>query len=435
MITLYKKDSKGTILQWEAKTIQNTSGISILISYGELGGKLIENRRDNIQGKNINKVNETSPLSQAENDIQSLYNKKRREGYKSLDDLNFNDTSAAFTADKNIHLFLKENLRFNTTDLDGNLKPMKAQQYFRSSKTAKKPTWVDPTGKVWDDRKYYYLMSPFAKKESNAIIIKFPCLIQPKINGVRCTISINNLGKVQLLSKEGLEYSIPHIEQEFENYKEIFTTTIGEELIDIVFDGELYIHNELLQTISSAVKKPNLNTPRLKFVCFDLAIPNVKNIDRIKIMKSLLVHTIERLDSSIEYVKTLRIVDDYNVQLQTDTYIKDGYEGTILRDSEAIYTFGKRPMTMVKLKRCMDDEFKIIDVKPQTVNPSLALFVCITKDGKEFEVNPTGNEEFKSSILYQKHNYIGKLLTCTFYEYTEDGKPLHVINNTVRDYE
>jgi hypothetical protein len=440
MRILYKKDSKGKILQWEANVIQNVFGVSIVIKAGEFEGKLVTTTRENIKGKNTNKSNETTPYTQAELDVNSLYNKKQREGYKSLHSLKYPFDRELFEA-VDLKNFLQTNLKLDTRDLEGNLKPMRCQQYYRSNKgTLDKVSktysgWTDPTGKVWEDRKYYFLLNPYVKKTPKDIIIKFPALIQPKINGVRATISLDANGQIQILSKEGLKYDLSHIKDEFEQNKEVFVAGINGNDVDIIFDGELYIHDEKLQVISSAVKAFNINTPRVVFVAFDLAISGETNLNRFKMLKALLSFTTERLNSSIEIIKTHIVQNDGTVQLKTDDYIADGYEGSVLRNPDGYYAFGKRPMDMVKLKRVVDEEFTIVDIVGQDKNPELGLFVCRTKHGKEFKVTPKGNRDFKELILFQKHLYINKLLTCTFYEYTEDGVPFHVIDNIVRDYE
>ena len=56
-------------------------------------------------------------------------------------------------------------------------------------------------------------------------------------------------------------------------------------------------------------------------------------------------------------------------------------------------------------------------------------------NGKEFKVTPRGNEAYKKQTLLNSSSFIGKQLTCVFYEYTEDGLPYHIIDNIVRDYE
>lgn len=422
METLYKKDSKGKILKWKAEVNQDAFGVSIHIEYGEYDGKQVQEKRTDIKGKNINKSNETSPFQQAHLDVQSLYAKKKKRGYKSLSDLKYsNDDAFAAT---NVYQFLVNNLSINTTDDKGVLKPMKCQQYYRSKKN-----WIDPSGKEWDDRKYYYLANPNAPKEKNSIIIKFPCLIQPKINGARAFIRMVD-GEIKITSKDGLDYNLPHISDWFKanvNWEEL------EE--NVIFDGELYIHGEPLQTISSALKAYNFNTPRLQFVCFDLAIENIPQLERIKSMKQILKNSEQLIETPVFYITTNKIGNDEIAQKFTDDYIKGGFEGSVLRAIDNVYGFGKRPVTIVKLKRCMDAEFKIVDIIPQDKRPDLGLYVCRTKEGKEFKVTPHMSNDEAERLLILKHDYIGKMLTCTFYEYTEDGKPFHVNNSVIRDYE
>ncbi len=418
MIILYKKDSKGEILQWIISSIS----MGILIQSGKFNGKLVDTVINILEGKNIGKINETSILQQIQSEIQALVNKKKRQGYKFfIDIVNIDESDIG----KSLEYLLKKYLPQNSTDLDGNLKPMKCQQYYRS-----KPNWTDPTGKIWKDRKYYYLLNPYVEKEKNAIIIKFPCLIQPKINGVRATISKDDNGQIQILSKEGLRYSVPHIEEEFKSLP--FTIIDDDEEKDIIYDGELYIHGEPLQNIVSAVKSNNMFSNNIIFMCFDIIILNKTNIDRLIILKDLLDN---KILYNISRVPTLRVFDDEGIQETTDLYIHKKYEGSILRDPDALYQAGKRPMTIVKLKRIMSKEFKITGIVPQEKDPFLGMYQCITPEGEYFNVTATISNEEKEKLMEVPYNFIGKSLTCEFYEYTEKGIPFHIINNLIRDYE
>jgi len=53
---------------------------------------------------------------------------------------------------------------------------MKCQQYYRSKKD-----FVDKTGKKWDDRKYYYLLNPYADKRNDDLIITFLVIFNLKL--------------------------------------------------------------------------------------------------------------------------------------------------------------------------------------------------------------------------------------------------------------
>lgn len=416
-MVLYKKDSKGEILIWKINDVDG----GLLIQSGKFNGKLIGTRINITEGKNVGKSNETTVKEQIESEIQSLVNRKKRQGYKSLNDIDSENTRGFI----DLETILKKYLPKDSTDLDGNLKPMKCQQYYRS-----KPNWTDPKGKVWKDRKYYYLLNPYVEKEKNAIIIKFPCLIQPKINGVRATVSRDDNGQIQILSKEGLKYNVPHIEQDFKNLPFVFNED-GED-IDIIYDGELYIHGEPLQNIVSAVKSNNMFSNNITFEVFDIIVFNKSNIQRIKLLK----HLLDICPTAyINRVSSYQTTNDNSVQNFTDRFIKEGYEGSILRDPNALYQAGKRPMTIVKLKRIISKEFIINDIIPQEKDPELGMYQCITPEGEYFNVTATVSTLAKEAMLVNKRNYIDKMLTCEFYEYTDKGIPFHIINNIVRDYE
>ena len=423
---LYKKtiiNKIEKILEWSIELENHHNSINIIIKSGGLNdSKSLFWKRD-IKGKNIGKTNETSSWQQGVNEIKSRINLKKREGYKSLEDLdlNINDINIIDLE----HYLLSKFKKYNT-NLEDNLQPMKAYQYYRSKKN-----WIAPDNITYDDRKYYYFKNPYVKKENKSIIIDFPCYIQPKINGIRAFIQLID-NKIKIFSKKGLEYNLPHITDWFNMNIDLFKI----EENDIIFDGELYIYNMPLQEISSSVKKYNINTPNIRFICFDLAIDNLDQTQRFAILYKKLKPIIEQdLTCPIEIIRTFTISNDDKVQIKTDEFIKQGYEGSIMRSFDNFYQFGKRPMTMVKLKRIIDEEFLIIDIIPQEVNPLLGLYVCITKDGKEFKVTPKGTNSFKELLLFQKDLYINKLLTVSFYEYTEDKIPFHQIDNYIRDYE
>ena len=420
--TLYARDSKGKVLKWDIE-VQSRDVVDIQISYGEFDGGQTITWQKARQGKNIGKANETNAYEQAVLEAESKIRLQKKKGYMSFKELNL-DIIPPHNSN-NLLVVLQNNLPKNRTDAQGDVKPMKAQQYYRSKKN-----WIDPNGEVWSDRKYYYLLNPYVRKELGAIITKFPCIGQPKINGVRATTRYTD--KAVIKSKEGKEYNVAQINDFFNLNPDIFV--YGDK--ELVLDGELYIHGELLQDIGSAINKPNLNTPRVTYRLFDIAIEGYNNLQRWEIIKEHIKPKLEQhFNCPIEIIETVKITGDAAAQAYTDKCIKEGYEGAIFRQFTGMYAFGKRPQAMTKLKRTISHEFRIIDVIPQDVDDSKGNFVCITPNGLRFNVNPKGNDEFKRSVLYKRTEVIGKQLTCDFYEWTKDGKPFHILNNTIRDYE
>ena len=414
-IEMYSRDSSRKVLEWKGEVINHDSYATILLSFGELIGKKHTISIQVTEGKNIGKSNETTPYQQAVRDLQGRALRQKRKGYKMLIDL---PSSHNVKTELDLKWFLDENLPINNTDIDGFAKPMKAQPYY---------------------------------KDDGSIRIKFPCIAQPKINGFRCICylekSITNdlleeeKLEVKFKSKNGLVYNLPLIA---ETMREYFTNEVIKErllamydinLEDVIFDGEMYIPDTLLEDISSAVRKPNANTSLLQYYIFDLAIPEYKQSDRLSALKTIFTTgTIPTLN--VKRVPNKKVNDDAEAQVITDNYIADGHEGAIFRAYNAEYLFGKRPMTMVKLKRRESAEFLIVDVVDSDKAPGVAIFLCKNDVNSEyFKVNPEGTIEKKKEYYSNKNECIGKMLTVEFYERTKRDIPFHAVGITIRDYE
>lgn len=409
---MYSRDSAGNILIWKIRVKEHslTEGSSmIIIGEGRFNGSITETSTSIHKGKNIGKINETTPLQQALSQAQSRIDKKVKQGYKTLESLGI---GINVPQDIRLQAELNKALPFFRTDANDLLKPMKAQKYF---------------------------------KDDGSVRIKFPCFGQPKLNGFRCMARLEEVTtdkgtlleetkkKVVFRSKEGMAYTcLEHIENDFK--KEFFG--LGNIVDDLVFDGEMYAKQMSLQEISSGVRKYNPNiTPKIKFHIFDIAIPNLNQVERTNLLHTLDHSLRQNAIENIYIVPTVNVNSNEEAQKDTDYWINEGYEGGIFRDKKATYQFGSRPMTMVKLKRSMDQEFKIIDVVGGDNTPDLGVFVCVAPNGKHFKVTPEGNEELKKKYLSNKTDYIGKLLTVRFFEWTNEGKPFHGIGVTIRDYE
>lgn len=433
--TLYKKNAKGKVLIWTIDILQSYDKAELEIKTGEYFGKKVLSYK-RAEPKNVGKANETTSLQQAKTMQKSLLLIQRKHGYKSLEDLKVDELELAMGTEEDFIAILIERLPNETTDIDDMRKPMLASGYFRSNKGKKVDKeylgWIDPYGKIWKDRKYFYLQNPNERKEKGAVVATFPCGGQPKINGVRCNVYLED-AEVKMKSKEGEQYYVSHIIDWFTERLEIFTGPNGEEL---VFDGELYIHNELLQYIRSAVTKPNLSTPSVTYQIYDIAVEKHSNTARYIMLKHIFNNHVDPAKyAPIGLVRMVKLINDAHVQSKTDEFIENGYEGIIIRSLIAEYQFGKRNQSMMKLKRLINAEFQIIGIALQDNDPELGLYRCITKEGVEFNVTPTEDDDHKRMMVMAPNLFLHKDLTCAFYEYTDKNIPFHIVHNIVRDYE
>lgn len=416
--TLYARNSNNTINAWSisVEPLENMKAL-IYIAEGQLEGKETNTTRAVNKGKNIGKMNETTAYEQACKEAQSRWEKKKKQGYKSLKDLNIDVEN--YKEEKpgdilTINNAIEVSLPLNRTDTNNLSKPMKAQPYF---------------------------------KDDGSVRIKFPCFGQPKLNGFRVFARLEKLVegegmfaqeiiKPTFRSKEGLRYTIlEHIEPEIEPIINKVASMLKIAPKDVILDGEMYIHGEILSEISSAIRKRNPKTKKLEFHIFDIAIENLNQQKRFDVLNLFREEYNILKQSSIKIVPFKVYTNNEEAQDFCNTCIKIGYEGAIFRDIKATYQFGKRPQTMVKLKRTQDKEFKIVNVIGGDNSPELGIFICVQEEGKQFKVTPEGSQDIKKEYLSNKTKYIGKKLTVRFFERTKDNLPFHAVGTTIRDYE
>ncbi len=414
--TLYSKNSNNKILEWIIKVDEyadDDTGVGDIYKvsiYSGLYGTSMDNIPNTFMvtsGKNLGKTNATTAKEQALKEATSKWQHKReRNHYRDLGDLSLHKYSEFLQKE------LQEKLDTNKS-IDGFYIPMKCQKFWKTATKTKNGV----------------------KTKVKVPRINFPCGAQAKINGYRGTISVSFAdNRVYVKSKNGVIYNIPHIEKAYFE----FYSKLGKDYYDLTFDGELYIEGEILSEITSAAASTvkgsgNLKTPLLKHYVFDIIAEDIRQIDRTAQLKYLMENN---TSSSIVHVETVRVENLEQALKLNEVYLQQGYEGTIFRDDNAFYQPGKRPKTIVKLKKRESAEFLIIDVIPDGKRPELGKFVCkndLTDD--IFEVTPEGTHTKRAEYLKNRENLIGKMLTVEFYERTIENKPFHAVGIVVRDYE
>jgi hypothetical protein len=382
---LFARDIKGNIKEWNITLIEDST--SAKISAGRLNGQLIETIIDH---------------PKIDNEIASRIAKKRKEGYVSLKDLNFTTIVDDFHLNNWLILYLPK----CNTDANNNLKPMKCQKFSEGK-------------------------------------IKYPAFAQPKLNGLRAVLRwehwVANEGifaepkdGAKIRTKEGLEYVLSHIIDGLT--KEWFETKVNG---DIAYDGELYIHGKPLNYIKASCPMTNsfgtisrsANDPtRVEFHSFDAAMPDLLQGDRLTVtmlLSSLNHPYIKRVDEIVVY-------SDEDVLKYRDDCIKLGYEGCVVRETDAEYAFGFRPSFIRKCKTHIDSEFLIVDIIPKPSDSSLPLFVLKNDvNDEQFECNPTGEWSDQRIMLENKDDLIGKWATVRYRERTGTEKKLPFHSNVI----
>lgn len=365
--TLYGITKTGATYEWtihvEEHEAEPQAHGKIVITRGLLDGKKTSTTEWIKSGKNIGKINETTPVGQAIFNAESKRNKKLDDGY----DYTVEGSQAKFN------------------DL---LKPMLAQSYDKHKKK-----------------------------------LQFPCFAQPKLDGIRCLARKRN-GEVTLYSRKGKVLDlVPHV-------NEALSYVLEDEQCA---DGELYVHGWDFQRIISAIKKTSEDTPLIQYHIYDF--PNMQNRDE-PFSKRFNHDTHERLlrvphhkfnpdgKSPLARVATPIINTEDQLVEYEEKSINAGYEGIMARNADSLYLFGYRSVDLLKVKRFLDAEYKIIGVTDGvSIEEGCAIFTCITSDGQEFSVRPMGTHEERKQMFLDADTYLGKMLTVKYQELSNDGVP------------
>jgi DNA ligase-1 len=260
--------------------------------------------------------------------------------------------------------------------------------------------------------------------------IIFPALAQPKLDGIRCIAYYDNkLDKVVFMSRGGKEFTtLQHL------VPEVCPLVKRDGLI---LDGELYNHKYKsdFQEIISLIKRdsPTKNTSLIQYHVYD-SIDDADYNDRLG---TLIKHIGDSLHN-VKLVPTHQISSRDEVQSYHDNFLKEGYEGMILRNYSGGYELNKRSRNLQKVKKFDSDEFVIVGAEENVGKQAGECTVlCQTKNGLVFGAKPQGSTEVRRKYWqdFQDGKLVGKKLTVSFFGYTNDGVPRFPVGVVVRDYE
>ena len=182
--------------------------------------------------------------------------------------------------------------------------------------------------------------------------------MQPKLDGVRCLIQLNDKGEVYAYSRTGKPWlNIKHI---LKDLKPFF-----DQQPDIILDGELYNHDlrdDFEKIISLVRKQKPTDDDRaeaaklVQFHCYDY-VETVMNMPYS--------YRMDQLCTSDMYTDSVRYVPSYLVNkheealdLHHNAFLPQGYEGSILR-LDGPYQC-KRSYNLQKFKDFHDAEATIV---------------------------------------------------------------------------
>lgn len=265
------------------------------------------------------------------------------------------------------------------------------------------------------DNEVYFSPMLAHKWEDRKDKIKYPVFSQPKLDGIRCIVKSDGMW-----SRNGKRIvSAPHI---FESMKHLFI-----ENPDLIFDGELYADKFAndFNAICSLVKKTKPTTADLiasaesiQYHIYDL--PSCDDVFAIRALElvDILLH------KCCVLVKTIKCEHENDVMALYSMYVKQGYEGQMIRTNEKYEN--KRSKSLLKHKSFIDEEYTIIDVEEGIGNKTgmVGSFVFENKDGKRFNASPKFNWKECTEMWNDRSNLIGKSATVKYFNLTPGDSPV-----------
>ena len=390
-----KSSSNNSKKVWQIKTKidPELNKITLITESGELGGHLKSNQKILSNIKLSSKKGITSLEKYAEEQAKKIFNNKKKEGYIEYNNNNKNN---------------------NENEINNAETPKKIEEENENS-----------INKKITIRTYYPMLAHrYNEKKGD---IKFPCFVQPKLDGVRCVVVGN-----KLYSRNGNRFPVlPHIENELKLYNKN----------NLILDGELFTDDINFEKIVGLVKKykkseeDEKNSLKIYLNVFDY-------IDSKLPFNKRLINLNQFFEKNknmkyIKQVKTEECPQEKNIEEFLEKYTKEKYEGLIIRNKSGLYEENTRSVHLQKLKKFIDEEFEIIDytTPDQGKEVGCVIWICKTKEGKQFSVRPSGNYQERKKLYREAKKYIGKMLTVRYQELTNGHVPRFPVGVTIRDYE
>lgn len=392
-IWLYRKNNAEQPYRWSAEL--NTDKTYITVQYG-------------IVGKATYTDSYKVTQKDADKELLSRYNEKRKQGYIAIEDVKDNSHLPPVEDDASFIAYLAAYLpSYRNNENNGNILPMLAKTY---------------TGNVW-------------KKTS--------CMLgQWKINGLRCFITaykgdtIFNPVRLKFQSREGIVWNTLTVLEDY--LFDSLPANIIQAMLDSgwALDGEIYLPGYSVNEINHFVKDPNdIHNKLLQFWCYDIAIPEMAQHKRDRIRLDIKPYTIfDDKDKHLNNKEKFIILPTYNICNDTaayawrDKFIDLGFEGLILRNPDVDYQYGRRRVGyMEKFKAKTDGKFEIVDIQPERKR-NLPIITCRNDiNDSTFETRFSLPHDEQEYILNHKEDYIGKFVFISYGERSGVEKvPFHI---------
>lgn len=245
-----------------------------------------------------------------------------------------------------------------------------------------------------------------------------PRIIQPKLDGVRALCFINPKGSVWIHSRNGkILDNFKKIEEQLTSISSIFDEPT-------VLDGEI-ISSNFNNLMTQVLRKTDVDTDDAILNVFDI-IPTENflsgSYDVSQEIRSALLGLwyagISEHCPNIKILETTILdlsdpVEWLDFSLLNQRYIKEGYEGVMIKDPEASYVC-KRSKAWLKMKPWIEVSLSVVGIEEGVgkYTNTLGALICEgEEDGKTIRVNVGSGftDEMRNDIWKNKNNILGDI--------------------------
>lgn len=408
MVTLYKRDKHGKLMQWSI--FHNE--ISYWTQSGDVGGKLVLTAPTFVEQKNVGRANETSLEEQVAKEVASKIQFQIDHGYSYEipgEEKRF-EVSLAAKYDDRLEKSKLEFPYFAEPKLDG------VRCYIKM---------VDGDIRMFSRKHKEFVACPHIAK--NDFVKKFFEIYPDGIlDGELYNHELkDDFNKIVSLVKK----TKPKAEDLEESAK-----LVQYHCFDSYLPSEPHLsYSQRKMRVADICNYVECDYKTMKYAtcgCFTLV--------------GLKVHP----ESADRFPKSWKnqswviciLSDEELVEQKITEIVNDGYEGIMLK-KDVPYFFG-RSFDMLKYKKFFDKEYRIVDFEEGKGNLKgiAAAVICVDENGTEFKAGVTGTQEYAAELFENRGQYVGKMATIKYQALTptKDGKggvPRFGKMVSVRDYE
>lgn len=292
------------------------------------------------------------------------------------------------------------------------------------------------------------------KLEKGKTRLRFPVLVQPKLDGARCLARLED-GEMIFRSRGDVRWL--HLNDEFGEEVAKFLSYIP---YQCELDGEAYLHGKKFTEFAKILKNMRVKDPQIKdlhyyIYDFNSAEPIVME-DRIAILNQALAayEADGNIRTRFSVLQTYTVSSMEDIERAHRHFRTLGFEGTIIRKmagpgaterqiKEALYKSG-RGLNLIKYKDIEDAEGTVVgieDARGTEAGAAILIIRCTHPNASgtmittDVPMRPAYSIEERRIWLANPSSVMGKKVTYEYAEISEYGVPRNPVMKAFRDYE